>query len=98
MATQKVQALRDFVYDDQIGQVRTGQVFSLAGHVNDAGLLRHRFVAPYQGDKPVKDAKGREFAEEWQRTRAGDEDAKPPQVVRRERYQHAAERVELVGA
>lgn len=98
MAAQKVQALRDFTYDDRIGQVRTGQVFSLAGHPNDAGLLRHRFVAPYTGDKPVKDAKGREFAEEWQRTRANEEDAKPPEAVRRERYQHAAERVELVGA
>jgi hypothetical protein len=98
MGAQKVQALRDFVYDDRIGRVRTGQVFTLAGHPNDAGLLRHRFVAPFTGDKPVKDAAGREFAEDWQRTRAGDEDAKPRQVVRQERYQHAAERVELVGA
>lgn len=95
---QKVVALRDFVYDDQIGQVRTGQVFELRGHINDAGLLRHRMVAPFDGTKTVKDDQGRQFAEEWQRTRAGDEDARPAEMVVRERRDRVADRVMTVGA
>ncbi len=41
-----VRANRDFHYDEEkIGHVKRGQVFQLAGHVNDAQLVDHNFLA-----------------------------------------------------
>lgn len=99
MARQLVQALRDFTYDEELGRVRTGQVFTLGGHINDAGLLKHRHVAPFMGKltDTCEDDKGRRFAEEWQRARAGDAEAIPPAEALAERRAGIAKRVMTVG-
>lgn len=79
-----VQATRDFTYDENVGDVRLGQVFKLAGHPNDAGLIRHQFVAVLP-EQPKDDDYarhgffqcgecGRFLVEEWHRTRCGDMD------------------------
>lgn len=88
MADKKVQALRDFVYDDVVGLVRTGQVFTLRGRANDARLLAHRFVDEFTG-KAVTDDQGREFAAEWQRERAGAAQSPVPPALAERRAQPA---------
>jgi hypothetical protein len=100
MAGENVQALRDFTYDADVGLVRTGQVFKLKGHPNDAGLLRHGFVIAFAGKAAdlVQDDRGRKFVEEWQRERAGREDERPVAEVVAERRQRVYKRVMTVGA
>lgn len=94
-----VQALRDFRYDDQVGQVRQGQVFRVGGHRNDQSLLRHRFMIVFDdnvGDL-FEDNKGRKFATEWQKERAGREDERPAVEVIADRRAAVSDRVQLVG-
>lgn len=99
MAGRRVQALRDFTYDEKIGAVKTGQVFNLGGHINDASLLKHGHVALFTGKlaDTCEDNKGRRFAEEWQRARAGDAEAIPPAEALAERRAKIAQRVMRVG-
>jgi hypothetical protein len=110
MADDWVQATRDFGYDEHLGEVRLGQVFQLAGHVNDAGLIRHNLVIVLD-PQPKKAALdklvvcsecGRRFAEDWQRDRCGNMDVRTPADVQRDRreraHQRFEERVIKVGA
>ena len=99
MAAGMVQALRDFTYDEKVGNVKTGQVFKLGNHINDKSLQKHGFFIPYTGKLSDlhQDDKGRRFAEEWQRTRAGDQDAVPAAEVLADRRARVAQRVVNVG-
>jgi len=74
-----VSANKDFGYDVDTGDVKLGQVFRLAGHVNDAGLIRHSLVAPLDPQPTAAKRKklptcgecGRVFLLAWQRERCG---------------------------
>lgn len=95
-----VVALRDFKYDVRLGKVYAGQLFELAGNVNDAGLARHRFVAEFDpsGQPPVQDSLGRWFATDWQRERANDMETLTPAELQEKRRAQAAERREAAEA
>jgi hypothetical protein len=106
-----VQALRDFRYDDQVGEVHTGQVFQLGGHINDDGLLRHRFLAPIE-DVPTTKAKreawlaslptcgecGAMFLQEWQRDRCGEAHGLSAEERERQARERAHDRYERTVA
>jgi len=105
-----VRACKDFRYDEEVGDVKLGQVFQLGGHVNDAGLIRHTLVSPLdptpsaaQRKKlPTCGACGRVFVETWSRDRCGlshEVDAGEVMLDRRHRVHNrlVEERVVSVG-
>ncbi len=96
---QYVQALKAFDYDRKVGRVERGQVFKMGGHVNDAGLLRHRLVVPFTGavGKLPTDSRGRRFVDDGSRQRAGDTEQTPAESLS-DRRAKIAERVVKVGA
>ncbi|MCP3884696.1 MAG: hypothetical protein GY700_04310 [Propionibacteriaceae bacterium] len=104
-----VQASRDFRYDEELGLLKLGQVFQLAGHVNDAGLVRHAqaVILDPQPDKaalkalPTCGECGRSFALGWMRDRCGqshEESLEQVMLDRRHQVHQRVERVMQVGA
>lgn len=73
----KVRATKDFTYSDETGRVFVGQVFDTKNLRNDTALERHHYFIPFKGKVGdlFEDSKGRRFASEWQRNRAGDLEA-----------------------
>lgn len=104
-----VQASRDFRYDEELGALQLGQVFQLAGHINDAGLVRHGMAAILDPQPTAAALKklptcgdcGRAFALPWMRERCGrshEEPAAEVMVDRRAQVHKRVSRVLQVGA
>ena len=70
----QVQALFEFGYDDKLGTVDRGQVFTLAEHVNDEVLVRLRYVVEVKTSTSLYECGecGRQFVDEGTRTAHGD--------------------------
>jgi hypothetical protein len=69
-----VQALFEFGYDEKLGSVDRGQVFKLAGHINDGKLVELRYVAPVKTGTELSECGecGRLFIDEGTRAAHGD--------------------------
>ena len=68
---ERYQARLSFGYGDQTLDV--GQVIRLKGLTNDAKLIEHRYLIPFEGKETyICNVDGTEFATDWQRVAHGE--------------------------
>lgn len=96
-----VQATREFGYDEELGQVKRGQVFQLGGHRNDAGLIRHALLQVLDPPPKAADVKkfpscgecGRVFINEHLRDLCGESHEEPSEEAVLDRRAKVHDRV-----